>query len=314
MLNSIWINIIEANLEELTGLRRSLQGIDDSMEKLYVRILYHFIKNDISELQKVSEFVVNSKLPDDFKFTVKLRFMYKAMLLNDKMMDEFFIRVTAGKMTLCFKAESYFVLALAYQRSKNFKLAQECFEKASEAYDEVGSAKKSLRSWANSVAALSCEKPDSFLIPEYKYIYEKSFELEEWPTCVGALVNLSRELQRVGGMASALSRISEAEKIAEKFMYFSREHHLCLLQKAHIISSLGHLSERRDLMAILLKSPYAEVKDSFEVLNAKLKKEVLNLGQSVLPTWAERAENSDSEFENKFESNSLESVLIEVLS
>lgn len=307
-----WTYLVEANLEELMTLRLELQILDShQLQFTYATVLYHFLKNETQELESFIASLETEKIPADLWQLMQIRLQYRKLTLSLPQTEAISKEVSAQEMSL-FKAESLFVLALSFQRHKFFAQAKQNFEMASEIYRRHDALKKSVRCWGNAIAALSCLHPESFLIQEYNSLYNKSFEIEEWPGCVSALTNLSREYQRMGALTFAYEKIQEAQSIAERYMFFSREHHLALLQKAHILFNLQRLAELETLLPILAKSPFQEVSSSTEVLIAKMRQEDIQIKEHVLPTWVERA-SENKEFDIKNQLETIEAEMIRLL-
>lgn len=307
------ITLVEANLEDLMNLRPQLNTADpQSIESIYAKVLYHFLKNEVTELEAMMNSLDMTALPESLAQLIHLRLKYRMQTLSLTETENLYHKIFESHPDM-WKAESLFVLALNFQRHQSYVQAERCFEAASLTYRLNGALKKSLRCWGNAIAALSCHHPESFLIQEYRALYQKAFELEEWPSCAGALVNLSREYQRMGALSLAFEKAKEAEQIAERHLFFSREHHLSLLQKSHLLFCLNRIYELEQILPVLVNSTYADVKDSAQVLLAKMNNEKIISTGNVLPTWAERAAD-DREFDTKNDTDSLEGELIRVLS
>jgi hypothetical protein len=285
-----WIRIVEAQFEDLIQLKASLlataEDEDASKQLQYIDILLAYFRQDVAELEKSQQGLGDT----DLLGIAQVRHWIRA---QDYSNADFVVQIESKAMQIenrILRGEFYFVLGTASHCLKNYRKASDYYLAASGIFESAGAKKKAMRSLSSYVASHSCEHPQARLFSEHMTIYKSALQLSEFQTAATSLVNISREFQSLDALAVALDYAVQAEVLFMQHGPGSREHGLCLLQKAHILLQMDRVVEAKKAFQYSMVSKHAEVLSAAKVLAVKLN---INFGsgasdEQLLPTWSER--------------------------
>ena len=312
-----WQMIIETTLDGLPEIERKLLSLQSDetvqLQLFYVRVLIAYFRNNPSVIQNLLQ--DNHKL---LQISPALTHLTKMRLLLRQNQFELFEMIKLKELVCqlemspsIFLAEAEFISATACLSQGENLIAEKHYQKAASEFEKVGCIKKSLRAQLSSLAAYSCAYPDSRLFYEYNVLYEKAILVEEHLTAGTALLNISRELQKLRASSQALATIDKAIEILRSSFQGSREFGLSLAHRADLLFQLNRIIEAEHDTIHALCNPYPEVQAACEVLAQKNNLDLVLLkNKKVLPTWEER----QKEIPVKEILSPMESLLIKLIS
>lgn len=311
-----WVSIVEASLDDLRKLEQQLgaSSCDQKDGKVfYTKILLAYFRNNSADISFLIE-AHNKFLVDrpTLKILSLMRFHLRAadFTLSDLFRLHDQVRNIESGRGLFF-AEACFIAGTACLQKSEYRQAEEFYLQAATHYEFAGSFKKSIRAQLSSLAAYTCVFPESRLFHEYSVIHEKAMAVGERLSAGTALINISRELQRIKALPHALTTIDKALDILKEDHRSSREFSLAMAQRADLYFQLDKKVEGTNDVIFALCHPHAEVQSACHVLAQKYQLDLLALqSQTILPTWQERKnQNSQSEILTV-----MESLLLKLLS
>jgi len=185
--------------------------------------------------------------------------------------------------------ELYIVLGQLLESSEDFLKARNAFDESAKYFNRHRIYSKSCRARLNSIANLSRIDTNIDLCTEYLSLAAFADYHLETSTAAVCFVNLAREYQRRKLFSTALDFSEQAFKILSTE---ATNLHSALAQAGHadILLDLERYDEARRIIQSLAISNFPEVRESYKVLEMKLKKQIKsNIEErSILPTWRER--------------------------
>lgn len=314
-----WVSIIEASLEDLLKLEKQLllpcaQKQDELEEKIfYTKILIAYFRNSAETISLVTENYKDllSNHPA-FKMLARMRFLLRTPGFNLSEVIELKKQIAQieNSQGVCF-AEACFVSATASLQKAEYRQAEELYLQAAIHFEIVGSVKKSIRAQLSGLAAYSSIYPESRLFHEYSVLHEKAMAAGEFLAAGTALINISRELQRIKALPHALSTVNKALEILNTNHRASREFSLAMVHRAELHLQLEKKTEGENDVIFALCHSHAEVQSACQILAQKYDLDLVTLqSKVVLPTWQER----ESKNENTDILTVMESRLLKLLS
>jgi len=310
---SLFVNLIQANLEELSSLRLILSP--EGPLGFYAEILFAYLKGDIQALgQLVSISETNPKEEPYLLINViaRMRLNTRRRILDTELISTLLNRIHALSDDL-WKGEVYFVLAYAYETAEQHESAKSYYKLAAAFLGSQGANRKAAKAEFNYVAADSCIQPDKKrLIADYYFAFKKCRRVREYGMAGAALNNISREYFRLGAHKIALNFSKRALKLLERD-FGTIHYYLAVLHQAHVLMALERRSEALLLMEHARGSEFPEIRAGLAVLDGTISNGTGGeLERDLIPTWAERLKKQKGRAPQKI-LGSLESQLIELL-
>jgi len=313
--SSLFINIIQANLEELSSLRLIL-NLEDPLG-FYAQILFAYLKGDVQALgQLVSMSETKPKEEPYLLINViaRMRLNTRRRILDTELISTLLNRIHALSDDL-WKGEIYFVLAYAYETAEQHESAKSYYKLAAAFLGSQGANRKAAKAEFNYVAADSCIQPDKKrLIADYYFAFKKCRRVREYGMAGAALNNISREYFRMGAHKIALKFSKRALQLLERD-FGTIHYYLAVLHQAHVLIALERKSEAQLLMEHARASEFPEIKAGLAVLDGAVSRklgEMKDYKCDLIPTWAERLKTQKKGSSRKILGD-LENQLIELL-
>lgn len=186
--------------------------------------------------------------------------------------------------------EKHFVLALAYDRLLDHLSSKKHWQISFQAFDGAGLKKKAAKALFNFVAEESRIYPEKRLISEYHLVVEHARRAEEPTIEAIALLNVSREYQKLGAYLVALKHCDEALKLLRSDIG-TLHHDLAVVHRAHLLVDLLRVPEARLEHQRAALSTHAEIRAAAEIVRTQIEKisPPYGLNSGLLtPTWKER--------------------------
>lgn len=288
----LWKSIIQGNLVQLLELENQFlaHAKDREIQLLfYARVLISYYREDRKGIENWIEFY-QSQSPEFLILISHIRMQILEPLPGSvqkisEMRDQIFSLTEDPK----FRGESLFVSAYYFQMKGEFQMAEVSFRESAAYFEKAGVQQKALRAQMSAIAAFSCSHPKARLFTEYLYLYEKAKLINESLTAATCLLNISREFQLLDGYELALEYVSSAIELLEKSHFGSREHGLCLVQRAHLLIQLKRQNEIGKDVLFALSISHPDVQSSCQSLAQMYDFNLKTLPHgSPLPTWQER--------------------------
>lgn len=280
--------VIESNLRELLETKRKASAIT----VFYLDVLISYLKGDTQTLQQLAN---TPNIQDPEKTAAKLRLQIRTRSIQEVLLEHT-IRLAESTSDLVWRGELYFILALAYEVSAKDHEARDFFKLSSETLELAGCRKKSLKAFANYIAAETRANPEKKLIVEYDYVYRKAKQLKELGVAGMALNNISREYQRAGALNLALKTVTRAIACLKQD-FGSLHYYLAIVHRAHVLLDLKREREASLDLEQAATSDFPEIKEAVKILQ-KLYSQ--NANTSITTnltnfTWRERITEGPTE-------------------
>lgn len=300
-----WVSLIEASLDELLQLEKQLllprgEGQDPEQleEKIfYTKILIAYFRNSAEGISLVIESHQDllSKHPAlHMLASMRLRLRTPDFHLSEILDLKKQIAQIENSQGVYF-AEACFVSATASLQRAEYRQAEELYLQAAIHFELIGSLKKSIRAELSGLAAYSSIYPESRLFHEYSVLHEKALAAGEFLAAGTALINISRELQRIKALPHALSTVNKALEVLNTNHRASREFSLAMAHRAELHFQLGKKTEGENDTVLALCHSHAEVQSACQILAQKYELDLLALqSKVVLPTWQERESKNET--------------------
>ncbi len=289
-----WVQIVEATLSELNGLRMSLliepEDRQDQKQLFYIQVLVAYFRQDANEIQQLIQ-KFQHLLSDDRALLVlaQLRAALKSNSQSQTEEFNYWIAKFPPEAESLLKAEFWFIQAHRAQISKDFARAEDCFIQAAAFYEDGRAHRKALRASFSAVASYSCLKPEARLFSEYHVLFQKGLEVRDYQTAGAALLNISREFQRLDSLSLALEYANQALELYIKHNFGAREHGLTLTHRSQLLFQMGRQIEATKDLQVAATVINAEVQSSVQSLAEKYQVSVNTINSELsLPTWEER--------------------------
>lgn len=308
-----WIAIIEASPHALVDLETEVFNSADCGKKgrklFYIELLKSFYRQDSAGICKLIEthqsFLCENP---DLSLLAYLRYLIRKVDFQTEEIRELLQK--RQSFSILMNAEICFVAAAAFQLKGEYFESEKLYREASFYYKQVGAEKKCLRALLSSVAAYSCAHPESRLFAEYMDLYRRALNLGESLAAATALLNVSREFQRLEALSIAVEYVSEGIDLLKEFHLGSREFGLSLVHRAQLFYEMKVFPSAHEDLSHALLIPHAEVQSACQAMAKKYNLNLKSLAsQAVLPTWQERMKESPAEKPlTKLESRLLELI------
>ncbi len=272
--------------------------------RVYFDVLQAYLRGHTEELRiLVESFERDAHSKPDFEICSrlsKIRWMLRdhSLVLSDlELLAKFGDEPVWG-------AEVHFVLALGYGQLLDYENEGRSFLQAYLRFKTLGARRKAIKSLQNHVAALSSQHPDKHFLPELTLLHQEAKRCGEWGMAGLALLNMSREYQKVGARALAL-------KLSHRSLAFLRKdlgsihYYLAVLHRAHVLMDLGRVNDAIMDIEEAQTGPFVEIAEAVKVLcalfptalgspsNGGVSSQNLQIREAWLPeSWRERSENS----------------------
>lgn len=270
-----FVRLIEASVEELMELE--VEGEFGS----YRRALLAFHRGDAVSLKREWQACADEK----FKVLIELRWR---ILAGEVASDN--LRYEAAKADdAVWKGEFLLLLATAQTVLGDHVVAKASFEKAAKALREAGAAGKALRADLNVIVAESNIDPERKFLPEYHYLYRRAKKAGQWLVAATALLNLSREYQKLGALKIALKTCNQGLRVCRDHVA-SQIFFLLLAHRAHLFFQLGRTIEAATDLEQAQTADDPTVKSACAVLEELFHGKQTDESGRVLATWRERLE------------------------
>lgn len=286
--------LIESNLSELVEARKGLAVSHPLLR--YLDVLSAYLRGDIEGLTRLvgkEPAVLEQMNPEEV--SARLRLQIRTRSVEQAVLARAIALAKDPKEELIWRGELSFVIAMALETSGDDCRAQEFYKLASEVLELGGCPRKSIKAFANYVAAETRIHPDKKLIVEYEYIFRKAKRLKEFGVAGMALNNISREYQLVGALNVALKFANRA------LVYLGRDfgslhYYLGIVHRAHVLFDL-----HRDREAVLdleqaSACDFPEIKEAIKTVKKNYLKDALKADLEIKQarmtvTWRERFNN-----------------------
>lgn len=290
---SKWIEIFEANLNSLSLLESEFIAFADDTEKerqlFYIRILKSFYRQDHEGIhQLMAQYQTWLEQNPDLKVLCELRYCLRKGAFQVQDIQNI-CKTFAPTANSLFKAEISFVAASAHQMKEDYLNSEILYLEAGAICELNGAIKKSLRALLSAIAAYSCSKPESRLFAEYMNLYKKACAASEYLTAATALINISREFQRLNGLSIAREYATQAITLLQEHALGSREYGLGLVHRAHLHLEENNLAAAKQDLTYALTISHVEVQSACGAIAGKFNLNLNHLTSTqILPTWKER--------------------------
>jgi len=292
--------VLEASIGELKFLLSETCG--EKVYELYARVLYAYLKNDQDQLKSVIDLLVcvrhveGDGRAQDFKCAHCLvqKISILRLQIRNKSVDFSFLKNLEMEAEnfeeTVWRAEAFFVMALAYGQLNNYEAASCYYHKAASLFNESGLKKKSVKSFFNHIVAESRRFPEARLIIEYQQVAKLAKDAGEFDVAGLALLNISREYQKIKSLLLALQLCEQAIHCFAAnvgTLHFDQ----AILHKCHILIDLERFGEARMEYERAKMSSFAEIQEGLVVIDAILENKPLGGSvyfQNLTPTWRER--------------------------
>lgn len=283
---SLQIRILEGSLHQLLDMRG--KTIPSAELQAYYDVMTAYLRNDLVRLQTAAHYVDSKSYPLLSRISI-LRFQ-----IRDRSVCETTIKqiIDLAESESDWRAEAYFVCAMAYTHIERHDLAKGLFLSASNCFEEMGAKRKAVKSLLNHLVAESNVNPERKLIVDYHHLAERAKAVGEFGMAGLAFLNISREYHLIGACEIALEYCNRAMELQHNDVG-TVHHYLCVVHRAHVLFDLDRNEEATlDLQA-------ASISDFPEVVAAvqALKEIVLarnsvdkDLESNLIPNWRERLE------------------------
>lgn len=303
---SLLARAIEATLEELVEIRDSLIQELPSLEGYYVNVLYAYLSGDLPVLKKLSKTAPPGREPDQvravFQRLALLRWEIRKQKVTDRsiqMLQDFLSKPALldeiRDADPSIVPEIHFVLAMAEETAERPEKASSLYHLASVGFRKLGIGKKSVKASLNRVVAESQVHTEQSFITEYHFIYRRARAVGQNSVAAVALLNISREYQKLSAYRISLKYANRALALhqgdARTLPYY-----LILVHRCHLHCQLKRWDEAWMDYEQCSVAPFPEVQSALSVIESfkpRFESEVRKSGaraqsQALLPTWKER--------------------------
>lgn len=279
--------LIESNLRGLLEAKRAPSKRVCS--PFYLDVMISYLKGDMDSLRALADTI---GIRDSEKAAATLRLQIRMRSIEENLLkDCMHLAETTNNLT--WRGELYFIMALAYEVEANDERARDFFKISSEILELAGCKRKSIKAFANYIAAETRIYPEKKLIVEYDYVYRKAKYLKEFGVAGMALNNISREYHRAGALNLALKTVTHA-LVYLRQDFGSLHFFLTVVHRAHVLLDLKR--EREALLDLeqAAASDFLEIREAVKILQKiyfprKGDAEPAINSERATFTWRERA-------------------------
>jgi tetratricopeptide (TPR) repeat protein len=316
------IPVIEADIQGLYELQ-GLCGPQKSPVSLYSKTLLYFLQGDLASLRRNAVTIeeIAGEGADFAEFSAIVTLTRLRIHLLEQKFDETLVEKALGltRASPQWRGELLFVVAAYYFDQRRYQEASGYFLKAEHELQKTGASRKALKAFSSHIAALSWIYPDQPLVREYFEIYRKSRKAGETVSAAMALLNLSREYQKLGAIVSAF-RVGERGLSLLKGNIGGLAYYYLMLQSAHLLLDLGRFPEAMLRFELCASGRFPEVIAARKILNERLcigipqnSHEAAFPEPSPSPTWRERREHGEMDSDSRIRLGALEEKLLRFL-
>lgn len=280
--------LLDLTLPELLLIENESRLKNFPAIKAYLSALIAFFEGDEPRLVQILSFVETQNYPECS--IVAGLISARIILFRREYSESAVIRLLsiANKQT-DWNGEAKYLLATLYFDQGRFHEAEPLYLSAHETLLAIGANKKALNCMASAVAARSWIFPKNTLFAEYWNLYREARRIRYSYVAGSALINLSREFQKLGALGSALRfgirAIAACKRDIGGISHFSALTHYC-----DLLIDAGRTYEAELILDYCLAAEFPAVQSSTEILRAKLKSQPLIQCDSkkLTPIWKEK--------------------------
>jgi tetratricopeptide (TPR) repeat protein len=236
--------LLEASLEQLVGMEAS--ELPRSLE-LYRQVLVNFLNGNLPALSALQERIHAESA--DWKNTfpeLELFTELRRLFLVRALSSEEILRLgeSAPASNSIWRGEFNMLVAAAWEYSDCFPEAIENYREASRSFSKHGMQGKSLRARFNAVTLEGHIDPERRLIQEYFFLYREARKLKQFVVMSAALLNISREYQKIGALKMALKFASRSVASGSPNLG-AQNYYLALAHRAHVLFAMDRRIEAK---------------------------------------------------------------------
>lgn len=279
-----------------------LEGIIDQAsapERFYFYVLQLYLKADIEGLKQhidgAAEFFASyeagNRTTEHLIQLSQVRLALRLRTLTPGSHDLEGLTKSADELPLLWKAETYFVVAMAYCQLDDYKKEYHFYQKAAHYFSEGSAKRKSLRARMNALAALTTLNPEKVYINEHVNIAREAKKVRDYISAGNSLMNVSREYERMKAYKVSLKYVNLSLQFLEKESG-SLNFYLALAHRAQVYFELGHTPDALADLEQADLSPFPEITQAVQHLkNQYLTKTTVDV-LLLDPAWREKVRDS----------------------
>ncbi len=289
----VWNDLIQYTLNELLKFRLTF-GEVRCFEDAYAQVLIAYLQGDSEAfegfLSKFSEIAKTAKLDSrDVKF-LKLAATLRKQLC-ERHVDPILLSeaLELSQKDVERSGEILFIAAMGYEALNDFVQMKEIYRLAYLSLEASGAKKKAVKALLNHVVADSRIHPKKKLIYDYQLVFHKAREAGV-PGAAGiALLNISREYQKLDAFVAAIKYCNRALKFL-KLEGETRPYFMAIVHRCHLLLQLGQVREAQFDYDLAKASSFPEVLGALEVIEGIQKHQTIKnpIRHPLTPTWRER--------------------------
>lgn len=279
--------IIEANLEDLVEILSKLSPTDSYY--FYAQALRDYLSGNLQALYNAHK--ENRSNPEGV--AVALRYELRARALQASTIEAG-IQYFQSCSDLLWKGELAFLIARSFEICEDHKQGSKWYKISAKELEAAGAKKKSIKAFQNYLAEENRAHPDRRLIPEFLYIFKKASKIGEKGVAGVALMNISREYERVGAYRPALKFVNRALSFLERDAG-SLHYYLALVQRSHLFYSMGREEEAFADYEAAFVSDHSEVKAALSVIENLFQGKGEVVKKDLTPGWKYRLQDQARE-------------------
>jgi hypothetical protein len=293
-----WKILVESNLNELHDRLTEFMQLPDDADKarlvFYTKLMMAYFRQDIDRLIELRSEAESNFCDSPYLLALAdIRFLI-CTAVNEEKLKHHAQNISNYSSDAFIQAELHYVVAIAFQKLDLYSEAESSFLTSSLYFEQTQVFKKSLRARLSSIASYSHRKPQARLFSEYFAVHRKAIDVDDFQSASVALINISRELQLLNVLSTAIDYASQAVAFCEAHHHGKREHGLALLQRAHLYFEMQRPHDAEKDLYHSMMIQHTEVQSATKILAEKYNVKVETLqSQSILPTWNLRAKSSD---------------------
>lgn len=294
--------ILEASLSELIGLQWTFNEFPET-ERLYAEALLSYLKGDLERLKNLAREMAGLPRTSDLDVClrlVRLRLQIRQSTVETGLLDE----LRSAPCDPFWRGEVAFVLALGFGSRRDFAQESLAYKQAYAAFTAQGCARKALKSLQNHLAAESSLRPNVRFLAELLYLFKQARRLREFGMAGLALVDLSREYQKIGALRTALKFANRAVTYLERDVG-TIHYYFALAHRCHVLFQLERSVEAMNDYELIRSAPFSEIRETAvtlvrmfpETLRASTppEEELTFAVCAASPSWQERRAKLENE-------------------
>jgi hypothetical protein len=286
-------DIFDADIDELLAMRSRDFETDET--RIYADIMICYLSGDILGLESlVSSEGFRLNCGPVASLCARVRLQIRRCSMDECSMQDLDLLAPIEPL---WSGEIHMILSFANETLKREVACRDHSLLAHKAYAAIGAKRKSVRALANYVAAQSRIEPNGHYLPDLHHIYRLAKEAGDVTAMSTALINASREYQRLGAMSLAM-------KYAERGIVIARRNagnlcfYLSIAHRAHLFAQMGCFREARWDAEALLSANFPVIQAALECLgrdfpelrNIKVPtdRQISDFEKAVSDSWRER--------------------------